>query len=272
MKRFVAVFALVVMVACAQPVTQRPHYSAQEVRHEQQQQAAAAKAANKSFNDKKKYNADDIKLMAARLGVISQPIEQASGQLCMELTNGKGKCTFVVVLDADKKGLNAHADGQKVVIYPAMIDFTRNDSQLGFVIAHEFAHNIMGHQQALIQNVTIGAMLGTLIDVAASSQGSNTQGQFGQLGAQQGQLRYSSGFEHEADYVGLYILARAGFKIEDAPMFWREMSLAEPNGIYTSTTHPINPQRTIEMDRTVREIRAKQKQGLPLLPNIKMKT
>jgi predicted Zn-dependent protease len=271
MKQFVAVLALVVVAACAKPVTQRPNYSAQEVKYEQQQQAAAVKAAAKNFNDKKKYSADDVKIMAARLGAIAGPIERASGQLCKELTAGKGNCTFKVILDADKKGLNAHADGQNVVIYPAMIDFARNDSQLGFVIAHEFAHNIMKHHQALMQNVTIGAVLGTLVDIAASSQGANTQGQFGQLGAQQGQLSYSAEFEHEADYVGLYILARAGMKIEDAPMFWREMSLAEPDAIYISTTHPNNPQRTIEMDKTVREIRYKQSKGLPLIPNLKPK-
>jgi beta-barrel assembly-enhancing protease len=152
-----------------------------------------------------------------------------------------------------------------------MIDFARNDSQLAFVIAHEFAHNIMGHQKALMQNVTIGALLGMAVDIAASSQGADTGGQFSQIGAKQGQLSYSPDFEHEADYVGLYILARAGFKIEDAPMFWREMSQAEPDAIYISTTHPNNPQRTIEMEKTVAEIRAKQKQGLPLLPNIKVK-
>lgn len=271
MKQLVAVLALMMVAACAKPTTQRPVYSTQEVNYEQQQQAAAAKAAPKNFDAKKKYSREEVTVMAGRLGVIADPIEKASGQLCMELTAGKGKCVFEVILDADKQGLNAHADGQNVVIYPAMIDFARNDSQLAFVIAHEFAHNIMGHLNALKRNVTIGALLGMAVDIAATSQGANTDGQFTQIGAQQGQLSYSSDFEHEADYVGLYILARAGFKIEDAPMFWREMSLASPDAIYVSTTHPNNPQRTIEMDKTVREIRAKQQQGLPLLPNIKPK-
>jgi len=267
----VASAALLVVSSCAKPTTHRPMSSKTEIQREQQLQAQAAKSAPKNFNDKKKYSQEEVNHMAGRLGVISQPIEQASGALCMELTQGKANCTFNVVLDADKKGLNAHADGQNVVVYPAMIDFANNDSQLAFVIAHEFAHNIMGHMKALQRNVTIGALLGMAADIAVSSQGASTDGQFTQLGAQQGQLSYSSEFEHEADYVGLYILARAGFKLEDAPMFWREMSLAEPDAIYISTTHPNNPQRTIEMEKTVAEIRAKQKQGLPLLPNIRVK-
>lgn len=271
MKQIVAVLALVLVASCAKPTTNRPVYQKTEVQVEQQKQAQAAKQAPKNFDAKKKYSIEEVNMMAGRLGAIANPIEQASSQLCMELSGGKGKCTFKVILDADKKGLNAHADGQNVVIYPAMIDFARNDSQLGFVIAHEFAHNIMGHMSALQRNVTIGALLGMAADIAAGSQGANTKGQFTQLGAQQGQLSYSSEFEHEADYVGLYILARAGMKIEDAPMFWREMSLAEPDAIYISTTHPNNPERTIEMDKTVREIRAKQQQKLPLLPNIKVK-
>jgi predicted Zn-dependent protease len=175
------------------------------------------------------------------------------------------------VLDADERGLNAHADGQNVVIYPAMIDFARNDNHLAFVIAHEFAHNLMLHIDATRQNVTIGALLGTLADVGAAAAGANTQGVFGEIGQHQGMMRYSAAYEAEADYVGLYILARAGFKIEEAPDFWRIMSQAQPDAIYVSSSHPNNPSRTIAMGKTIAEIRAKQRAGQPLLPNIRQR-
>jgi predicted Zn-dependent protease len=152
-----------------------------------------------------------------------------------------------------------------------MVDFAKNDNHLAFVIAHEFAHNIMQHIAATRQNVTIGALLGTVADVAAGAAGANTQGLFGKVGSQQGLLKYSAAFEAEADYVGLYILARAGYKIEDAPDFWRIMSQANPDSVYVSSTHPTNPARTIAMGKTVAEIRAKQKAGQPLIPNIKPK-
>jgi len=105
-------------------------------------------------------------------------------------------------------------------------------------------------------------------DVLAQSQGFDTGGKIGQLGANQALLKYSASFENEADYVGLYILARAGYNIDDAPGFWRSMSLQVPQAIYASSTHPNNPTRTIAMQKTVAEIHAKEQAHQPLLPNI----
>lgn len=262
-----AISMLALVAACAMPTTLRPQYSKTELATEQQRQAIAAKAVKSKFDASKKYSEAQIASMAARLDAVATPIENAARGMCLELTDGKGKCRFKVVLAADKKGLNAHADGKSVVIYPAMIDFAKNDDQLAFVLAHEFAHNILQHQKALAQNVATGGILGSLIDIAASSQGLSTGGAFGKLGAQQGQLSYSPEFEHEADYVGLYILARGKFDFAKAPAFWRVMSEANPNAIYLTTTHPTNPARTIEMEKTVQEIHYKQRLNQPLTPN-----
>lgn len=266
-----AISAVTMLAACAGPTTERPRYSKEEMLQERAKQKAAAEAARINFNDKKNYSPQQIQAFAARLNAVSAPVEQAAAHMCRELTGGRGACNSQVVLAADQKGLNAHADGERVVVYPAMIDFAQKDEHLAFVIAHEFAHNIMGHVQAAQQNTAVGGILGTILDVAASTQGMDTQGMFGQVGASQAQLRFSPQFEHEADYVGLYILARSGYKIDEAPQFWRVMSQAEPDAIYISTTHPSNPERTIQMEKTVAEIHAKQQAGQPLFPNIKKK-
>jgi predicted Zn-dependent protease len=263
--------ALMALAACAQPTTQRPNYTPTELQREKAEQERAAKIGKINFNDKKSYSAKQIQEFAARVDAVADPVEKSATELCRILAGSNGKCMSRVVLAADKKGLNAHADGKDVVIYPAMIDFAKNDNHLAFVIAHEFAHNIMRHQSALQKNVTIGALLGVVVDVAAGAGGVNTEGAFTQAGAQQGQLSYSPEFEHEADYIGLYILARAGYSINDAPMFWRVMSQANPDSIYIASTHPTNPARTIQMEKTVQEIHAKQRAGAPLVPNIKPK-
>lgn len=265
--RILFALPLFALVACAAPTTQQPTYTDAEFKAEQEAQAAAVKAAQQGgFNDQKEYSAAEIEALKARLIPIANNVEAASESLCADM--GGRQCDFEVVLDPTEKGLNAHADGQRVVIYPAMIDYATNDNQLAFVIAHEFAHSIMGHVASQKNNVAIGGLLGTLGDALAQSQGFNTGGSLGKIGAQQALLRYSPAFENEADYIGMYILARAGYRIEDAPGFWRAMSLNAPRAVYSTTTHPNNPSRTVAMEKTVVEINSKKAAGQPLIPNI----
>jgi predicted Zn-dependent protease len=257
------------LAACVAPTTDSPEVTREEFAQEALAQENAAKQAPINFNDKKNYGHLQVEALAGRLTPIAARVSKAAGSLCRDLGRPADQCHFKVILDPSEHGLNAHADGQDVVIYPAMVDFTKNDNHLAFVIAHEFAHNIMRHVQAQQSNVTVGTLFGAVADVAAGAAGANTQGMFSKVGSSQGMLRYSSSFEAEADYVGLYILARAGFAIEQAPDFWRIMSQAEPDSIYIAQSHPTNPARTIAMGKTVAEIRAKQRANLPLIPNIR---
>lgn len=257
------------LTACVAPTTDNPNVTRDEMSREMDLQARAAKMAPINFNEQKPYGKNQVAALAQRLDPIATRIARATEGLCRDFGAPKQQCQFEVILDASKRGLNAHADGQNVVVYPAMIDFAQNDNHLAFVIAHEFAHNLMDHVGAQKKNVTLGALLGAVADVAAGAAGTNTGGTFSKVGAQTGMLRYSPSFEHEADYVGLYILARAGYKIEDAPDFWRMMSQAQPDAVYVSSSHPNNPARTIAMGKTVAEIRAKQRAKQPLIPNLR---
>ena len=268
--QILAIAVTLSLSACVAPTTATPKVSAEEFKAEQAAQAAAAKSAPIDFNEKKPYGHLQVSALAARLEPIARRVEDAASDVCRDMATGSD-CDFEVILDDSKRGLNAHADGQNVVIYPAMIDFAKNDNHLAFVIAHEFAHNIMQHVQSQQQNIAVGTLLGSLADVAAGAAGASKRAIFGKIGQSQGVARYSTGFENEADYVGLYILARAGFNIEQAPDFWRIMSQANPDAIYISTTHPSNPKRTIAMGKAVAEIRAKQKAGAPLIPSIRPK-
>lgn len=284
----IALIALLGLAACAEPTTLNPTYSQAELKREQQAQAEAAKKAKTggtvqaqsgsgsnlsaaSFDSRKQYSVEEVEKLKVRLAPIAQRVEQAAISLCHDVRGAKANCIYKVILDPKEIGLNAHADGQNVVINPGMVDFATNDTHLAFVIAHEFAHNIMAHIKAQQQNVAIGGILGTLGDALAQSQGLNTDGALGKFGANRALLRYSPSFETEADYVGLYILARAGYPIEQAPDFWRIMSMNEPDAIYVTSTHPNNPSRAIAMEKTIAEIRAKQRNNQPLLPNIRPK-
>ncbi len=80
---------------------------------------------------------------------------------------------------------------------------------------------------------------------------------------------FSVEFEREADYVGLYMMARAGYAIETAPNFWRRMAMRDPKSIEHASSHPSTADRAASLDGAVDEIRRKQSQQLALLPEIK---
>ena len=60
-------------------------------------------------------------------------------------------CDYPVLLDPDD-AVNAFADGEKLHITRGMMRFIRDDNELALVLAHELAHNTMGHIDAKQQN------------------------------------------------------------------------------------------------------------------------
>jgi hypothetical protein len=161
--------------------------------------------------------------------------------------------------------VNAYADGKSVYITRGMLRFVETDQELALVVAHELAHNAMGH----IEKKRINASIGSVFDALAAGFGVYTGGAFGKAGAQ----AYSQAFESEADYVGLYAMARADIPIDGAANFWRRMGVAS-GGIKTEygATHPGSAERFVAIENAISEIHAKQAANLALVPNIKGKT
>jgi beta-barrel assembly-enhancing protease len=165
--------------------------------------------------------------------------------------------------------INAWADGRSIFVTTGISRFAADDDELAVVVGHELAHDAMRHIDAMNKNSMIGALLGAVVDVAAATQGVNTQGDFTKQGARLGSMVFSQDFEREADYVGLYILALDGRPIEDAPMFWRRMAAAHPGSIKFARSHPTTAERFVRLDNWRREIDRKVALGLPLAPELK---
>ena len=175
------------------------------------------------------------------------------------------RCRFDLRL-VDDDTINAFADGRNVVIHRGLMRFIVSDQHLAVVVGHEIAHNAMGHADAKKKNATVGAIGGLLADIAAAALGVNTDGAFTDIGARAGAGAYSVAFEQEADYVGLYALARAGYPIDGAADVWRLMATADPKSITFAGLHPTSPERYLGMEQHIREIKGKLAAKLPLVP------
>jgi beta-barrel assembly-enhancing protease len=129
---------------------------------------------------------------------------------------------------------NAYADGPTVYVTTGIVREAQNDDELAIAIGHELAHNFREHLAGYAQ----------------------VQGYVGA--------------EQEADYLGCYFAARAGYDISVAPGYWRRLAREYPGLVSddASFTHSGTATRAAALARTVDEIHRKQRAGAPLLPDV----
>ena len=266
MSNIITYLSIFFLSACALPKSNYPKVDAGELKEEIkiQQEYVANDMIRKRENKMRRKIENQKKLLE-----VSSRILEAGSALCNDLTDGEYGCFYEFELSQSKR-LNAYADGKKIYITTAMINFLKDDSELALVLGHEYAHNLMGHIKSKKVNAAVGYFLGTVADAFAATQGFAGNA-MGKLGADLGGLSYSKDFEKEADYIGLYIASLAGYDVSEAPKLWRRMSLKDDEAIYVGKTHPTNPERYIALGKTISEIKRKKRQGVMLVPDLRGK-
>lgn len=162
----------------------------------------------------------------------------------------------------DGHAVQAWAEERRLVALRPLVRFVADDAALAVVLGHELAHWLLRHLDKQEENAGVGATIGKVVAVIAGAGP-----EVGRNYAAVGRRLFSRAFEKEADYVGLYLAARAGFAVAEAADFWRRMAVLNPDAIDTATSHPTTADRFLAMERTIREIAAKRAAGLPLLPD-----
>ncbi|MHC4321527.1 MAG: M48 family metalloprotease [Planctomycetota bacterium] len=188
---------------------------------------------------------------------------EREGQKIKLTINGVAACKYSIQM-VNNDSVNAFASFEGVFITTGMIRFCESDKELALVVGHEIAHIALGHITKGIINRIPGMILDAII---VATIGVDTQGALGALAS----LVFSKAFELEADYAGLYILARADYDITGAAAFFRRMAVEHPGSIRGNflATHPSMPERFVSIENTVREIEEKLQRGEPLIPEKK---
>lgn len=90
---------------------------------------------------------------------------------------------------------------------------------------------------------------------------------------QAGAEAYSQPFESEADYLGTYYAARAGYNVSEAANFWRRVDIEHPKAIHANhdSSHPSTAERFIRIEEAAEEIAHKLENNLQLVPEIEAK-
>jgi len=163
-----------------------------------------------------------------------------------------------------KGAAKERSTSDKLVISSAAVALAKTDDQLAIVIGHELAHANLGHVQKRVQNAWLGKLGGAAIDGGFLLGGIYTHGAFRRHFGKVGAKAYGTAFEREADYVGAYYAARAGYDISSAAEIWRAL-----RGTSFAGNHPVSPARFIQMREVAKEIAEKKQRHLPLMPEWK---
>lgn len=146
----------------------------------------------------------------------------------------------------EDKQMNAWCmPGGKVAVYTGILPVTKNANGMAVVMGHEVSHALAGHGNERITQAMIaqygGALLGSTI---SNQQLASIFQQAYPLGSQVVMLKYGRKQELEADQMGLYLMAIAGYDPREAMPFWERMEAANTSGQRPPeflSTHP-NPE------------------------------
>lgn len=144
---------------------------------------------------------------------------------------------FLIGRGSGLRGVSS--DGRQVGISVEMIGYVANDDELALVLAHELAHNILGHNRGVPPTRKAGD------DRSGRSKKSR---------------------EAEADRWALYLMVRAGYDAGVAPAFWRRWGPKTSFGIFNAGTHPGWRDRAMAAEAELAKIRAQQAGGQQPIP------
>lgn len=146
--------------------------------------------------------------------------------------------------------------GRKIGVHLGMIKLAATPEQLAAVIGHEIGHVQAKHGA---ERVSLGMASKTAQQVAAIAVNGTEYGPAAiaalGLGAQYGViLPYSRTHESEADYIGLKIMAKAGFEPQEAVSLWQNMGkLGGKKPPEFMSTHPASSTRIKALSANMNE-------------------
>ena len=144
--------------------------------------------------------------------------------------------------------------GGQIAFYEGILPVCKDENGIAVVMGHEIAHAVAQHGNERMSQQLALQMGGIALSEALKTQKQETIDlamlAFG-VGAQVGVvLPYSRTHESEADELGLYFMAMAGYNPQTAPAFWERMAgKSESRPPEFLSTHPDPSNRIEDLNR-----------------------
>lgn len=179
---------------------------------------------------------------ALEQGPVRLRVRSETGVRDVTIEGAPGCASRVELVPGNK--VEAASDGRIAEVSGALVTFVRNDDELAVMIGHEMAHNILRHTERL---ESAGVRHHPLLTTGRNAA----------------RLRAS---ELDADYLGLYLAARAGYDVTVAIGLWKRVGGAQGLELLPSSIYPHWSQRERISDATIAQINAKRAAGLEIRP------
>ena len=148
--------------------------------------------------------------------------------------------------------------GGKVVVYTGILQMAKNDDQLATVISHEIAHALARHGAERMSSSMVQQGLQVVGNIALGVTAPQYQNLFNQtygVGTQLGvMLPYGRMQESEADEIGIYLMAQAGYNVNEALKFWENMNEGKKEGSDFFSTHPSSTNRISDIQKVIAKL------------------
>ncbi|KAB1071943.1 M48 family metallopeptidase [Tamlana haliotis] len=137
--------------------------------------------------------------------------------------------------------------GGKIVFYTGILPVAQSETGVAVIMGHEVAHALANHGQQRMSAGMLqqfGAVAGNVVLQDESDR--NLFNEYYGVGTQVGaMLPFSRSHETEADKIGLYIMAVAGYDPTEASKLWERMKASNKGGEPAEllSTHPSNDSR-----------------------------
>ena len=146
--------------------------------------------------------------------------------------------------------------GGKIVFYTGILPIAASETGVAAIMGHEVAHALANHGQ---QRMSAGLLqqIGAVGVVVATGNESRQEQEmwmqaYGAASTFGGMLPFSRSHETEADRIGLYLMAVAGYNPDEASELWKRMKAnsggeAPPEFLSTHPSHDTRIQNLAEL-------------------------